>query len=542
MERTTRNYEGDLAFTLTPDMELYSRVCATALGGEFYTPDTNDLLNKIKTLVRQNDPMFVAQLAVYAREDMNLRAVPLVLAVELAKSHSGDDLVRRLSRRVIGRADELARILVYYAKANRKNWYTNKSGQLKMFGKLSNQLRKGIADAFSKFDEYQLGKYNRVFLLDEGNKDPINNSVKLRDVLFLTHPKPENRHQEELYRRLAQDELALADTWEKRMTESGGMSKRETWENLIAEKRMGYMACLRNLRNFIKEGVSPEHIEMVARYIENPNAVRTSKQLPFRFLASYRALGFNRLVRRYWGGGPEAFVADTKDPRVRRLANALETAVLTSIENIPMFGDEKVLIAADVSGSMQVPATGTRDEDVLVRTGKRQILVQRFDIAILLSMLLLDRCETAAVGMFGDSFKLIRNLSRTNILENTNKMHEREGEVGYSTNGYTVIEHALKVYKATGMGYDRIMIFTDGQMWDTYGRAGRIQKLWNTYKAKAPHSKLYLFNLASYGTSPLDLKGQDVYLISGWSEKVFDVLKNIEEGAEALDTIRSIEL
>ena len=122
MKFQTKNYEGDLAFTLSPDLELYSKVCTTALGGEFYIPDTNDLLNSIKTLVRKNDPLFVAQLAVYARESMYLRAIPLVLAVELAKVHKGDDLVRRMTRRVINRADELAEILVYYAKANKKNW------------------------------------------------------------------------------------------------------------------------------------------------------------------------------------------------------------------------------------------------------------------------------------------------------------------------------------------------------------------------------------------------------------------------------------
>jgi hypothetical protein len=541
-ERTTRNYEGDLAFKLSPDMELYARACATALGGEFYTPDSNDLMNRIKTLVRMNDPLFVAQLATYIREEQNLRAIPLVLAVELAKTHSGDDLVRRMARRVISRADELARILVYYARANKKNWYTNSNGQLKMFGKLSNQLRKGVSDSFLKFDEYQLNKYDRTYLINDNRKNPINNSIKLRDVLFLTHPKPMNNDQEELFRKLAQDELAKADTWEKRMTEGGGKSKKETWEGLIAEKRMGYMACLKNLRNFIQEDVSPEHIEMVARYLENPKAVRNSKQLPFRFLAAYRALGHNGSYARHWYVSEhDASSVDTRDPRVRRLARALETAVLTSIENIPMFADEKVLIAADVSGSMQVPATGTRDEHRAVQMGKRQILVERFDIAILLSMLLLNRCEMAAVGMFGDTFKTMSNLSRTNILENTNKMHEREGEVGYATNGYKVLEWALKVAGKTG-GFDRIMLFTDGQMWDTHGRVGRMEKLWRQYKSQVPQCKLYLFNLASYGTTPVDLQGGDVYMISGWSEKVFEVLKNIEQGEEALETIRSIEL
>jgi hypothetical protein len=40
------------------------------------------------------------------------------------------------------------------------------------------QMRKGLARAFGKFDEYQLAKYDR---------DGV---VKLRDVLRLARPKP----------------------------------------------------------------------------------------------------------------------------------------------------------------------------------------------------------------------------------------------------------------------------------------------------------------------------------------------------------------
>jgi len=548
MKFQTTNYEGDLAFTLPPDLELYSKVCTTAMGGEFYIPDTNDLLNSIKTLVRKNDPKFVAQLAVYARESMYLRAIPLVLAVELAKQHKGDDIVRRMARRVIGRADELAQILVYYAKSNKSNWETNKeTGVLKTLGKLSNQLRLGIADAFSKFDEYQFAKYDRTYLIDKTIKDPVNNNIKLRDVLFLTHPKPQNQGQADLFNLIAQDQLAKADTWEKRMTESkkDERSKKEVWEGLIDDKRMGYMACLRNLRNFIQEDVSIEHIEKVAEYLANPKAVRKSRQLPFRYLSAYRAIGFGKEYRRqrYWDQQMDDFGLKPATKKHEILAIALEKAVLTSIENIPMFDREKVLIAADVSSSMQVPATGTRDDHWRMRQeGSNTDIVERYDIGILLSLMLESRCEYAVTGMFGDTWKPIQMPSR-DILAKTNKMHGREGEVGYSTNGYKVIEWALSQLKRGKPGFDRIMMFTDGQMWDdTYSQMGRIEKLWREYKGLVTHSKLYLFNLAPYGTSPVNLGPGDVYMISGWSEKVFEVLRNIEAGDEALDTIKEIVL
>lgn len=533
MKTSLRNFEGDLAFDLPDDLKLYAKVCTTALQGEFYTPNTNDTLNSIKTLVRKNDPEFVARLAVYAREQMYLRAVPLALVVELAKCHKGDDLVRRTTRRVIGRADELAKILIYYAKANQRKDY-------KKFNKLSNQLRAGIADAFYKFDEYQFAKYNRTYQIYE-NGGSLNNNVKLRDVLFLAHPKPYNKEQRDLFNKIAQDQLAAADTWEKRMTEGKG-SKRETWETLIDERRMGYMACLRNLRNFIEQGVSTKHIEKVAEYLSNPKAVRNSKQLPFRFLAAYRALGFHKIYRQGWGLDDRLFNVPGQSADVDILADALEDAVRISIDNIPMFAQERVLIAADVSGSMQVPATGSREEEWQVQRNKRQVLVERYDIAILLSMLLLEKCEFATVGMFGNSWKPIQLPSR-DILANTNRMHEREGEVGYSTNGYRVLEWALGQVDSVRTGsFDRIMVFTDCQLWDTEGRQGRMEKLWRKYKEVAPQAKLYLFNLAPYSTVPVNMVPGDVYLISGWSEKVFEVLRNIEAGHDALDEIRELDL
>lgn len=60
------------------------------------------------------------------------------------------------------------------------------------------------------------------------------------------------------------------------------------------------------------------------------------------------------------------------------------------------------------------------------------------------------------------------------------------------------------------------------------------------YKRIAPDAKLYLFNLAGYGTSPVSMKRNDVFSIAGWSDKVFDVLAALENGENAIDMIRRI--
>ncbi|HRK73153.1 MAG TPA: hypothetical protein PLL64_02675 [Rhodothermales bacterium] len=108
------NHERAAATQLNPKMELYAVVVTSLLNDSFYEKATTRL-ERLKELVALNDPVFVAQLAVYAREKMYLRTIPLVMSVELTKTHNGNDLVRKLVSRVVQRADEITELLAYYS-------------------------------------------------------------------------------------------------------------------------------------------------------------------------------------------------------------------------------------------------------------------------------------------------------------------------------------------------------------------------------------------------------------------------------------------
>tara|TARA_B100001964_G_scaffold226397_1_gene275264 strand:+ start:174 stop:626 length:453 start_codon:yes stop_codon:yes gene_type:complete len=138
-QHRTINRAGGRAYKLSPEMELYSRVCTATLFPKYYEAPA-ETIHAIRRLVSECDPEFVAKLAVYAREEMHLRTIPLVLSVELAKIHSRDNLISHLTERVIQRADELAEILVCYELINKRTG-------TKKLNMLSNQLRKGIARA-----------------------------------------------------------------------------------------------------------------------------------------------------------------------------------------------------------------------------------------------------------------------------------------------------------------------------------------------------------------------------------------------------------
>jgi hypothetical protein len=205
--------------------------------------------------------------------------------------------------------------------------------------------------------------------------------------------------------------------------------------------------------------------------------------------------------------------------------DALEQAVLLSAANIAGYDeDTKVVVAADVSGSMQKPISA-----------KSKVLL--YDIGLMLAMLLQNRCENAITGMFGDTWKVI-NVPKKNILANVQEFYNREGEVGYSTNGYLVIKDLLQRKKAV----DKVMLFTDCQLWNSNKSGENIAALWKQYKQIAPAAKLYLFDLAGFGNTPLDVQRDDVYLVAGWSDKIFNVLKAIEDGSNAVKMIEAIAL
>lgn len=494
------NYEGAKAYALDKRTELYSAVVTTSLSDKFYESGTQRL-DRIRQLIQKNDPAFVARLAIYARSKMYMRSVPLVLAVELAKSQSGNNVVSRAVEKVVLRADEITELLAYYQLANERK-------ATKKLNKLSKQVQRGLAGAFNRFDEYQFAKYNRQA------------EIKLKDALFLVHPKAVSEAQQALFNKIAKDELTVPYTWETELSALGQKKYtseqekqaafRAKWEELITSGKLGYMALLRNLRNILEAGVSAEVLTDACAFLSDATAVAKSKQLPFRFLSAYRE------------------VKEVKSELVPLVLDALEKAVQQSAMNIRGFGKEtSVVIACDVSGSMQ-------------KTISAKSKIMNYDIGLMLAMLLQSRCERVQTGMFGDSWKII-NVSRTNILANVQEFYKREGEVGYATNGFLVLKDLIDREKVV----DKIMMFTDCQLWNN-GQVDFMRNtmatLWKKYKQIAPQARLYLFDLAGYGNTPVDVRGDDVYLVAGWSDKVFDVLSALEDGEQALAEIEKIEL
>ena len=468
---------------------------------------------------------------------MNLRSVPLLLVVELAKHHSGDNLVSRTVEKVVLRADEIMELLHCYQWRNGQPCAERKTSP-KRLGRLSHQIQVGLQKAFNNFDEYQFAKYDRSNL-----------EVKLRDALFIVHPKAKDDAQQQLFDKIANNTLETPYTWETELSALGQqefmtdteqqMAFATKWEELIHSGKMGYMAMLRNLRNFLKSGVSIEAIENVANRLSNEHEVVSSKQFPFRFLSAYREIKNARYTLNVHSNFLASAMEETAlvtnktiedinavgRHKYTMLFDALEKAVLASSRNITGFDENtRVLLACDVSGSMYSPISPKSS-------------VKNYDIGLVLAMLLKNRCRNVISGIFGNDWKVV-DLPSTGILSNVDELYKREGEVGFSTNGFRVIQYLNE----KNIVVDKVMMFTDCQMWNSHGTGQTIRKEWDKYKQIALHAKLYLFDLAGYRSTPLDIIQDDVALIGGWSDRIFEMLEAIENGSNAIEKINSMAL
>lgn len=307
-----RTHEGAPASPIKAIEELRRSVMSCLLWENTFYEEGEEIGERIARLVEQiSDTEAIEKIARAARTEQKLRHAPLWIARALAKKGS---LRAELLSDIIQRADELTEFLALY-------WKDGKCP-------LSAQVKKGLADAFTKFDAYALGKYNR------------DTEIKLRDVLFLSHAKPKDAEQDALWKQLINGTLPVPDTWEVAL--SGGVDKKEAFERLLKEKKLGALALLRNLRNMTQAGVDEEVIRA------GISSMKTERVLPFRFIA---AAGF-----------------------VPRLEPQLEQAMFKCLEGHERFSGRVVLLI-DVSGSMDGAISAKSD-------------LQRLDAACGLAMLL----------------------------------------------------------------------------------------------------------------------------------------------------------
>jgi 60 kDa SS-A/Ro ribonucleoprotein len=404
---------------------LHRLVLANMLWEDQFYMDGISTADLIKGCIAECDPVAVSDLCVKARNEYKLRHVPLLLARELARH---GQLKANTLAQCIQRPDELSEFLSLY-------WLDGKQA-------LSNQVKLGLAKAFTKFNEYELAKW-----------DKNSAAIKLRDVMFLVHPKPATPTQADLFKRLANRQLVTPDTWETQL--SAGADKCATFTRLLQENKLGALAFLRNLRNMTQCGVEESLI------LDYSRTVDVSKVLPFRFIAAARV--------------------------VPRLEPMLEQMMFRATETMPKLKGKTVLVV-DVSGSMFGAKISQKSD------------LDRFDAAAALAVLCREICEQVEVYTFSNYSKLVPARRGFALVDS---MH------GSQPHGGTQLGKSMEEINRSTK-YDRVIVFTDEQSYDT---------------PKAPNGLGYLVNVASYQKG---INHNSWLEVNGFSEAIIQYIQAVE--------------
>ena len=294
-----------------------------------------------------------------------------------------------------------------------------------------------------------------------------------------------------MWKRCIEGKLTVPVTWETELSKNG--NNKETWEKLIDSGKVGYMAYLRNLRNILQ--ANPSNLQTVLDTIENPDRVKKSKQLPFRYLSAYKA------------------VSDIAGSKV---FDVLENAIEISVENMPKLSGTTV-IAVDVSGSMGDRIS--RNSDIMY-----------YEIAVLLGLAANKICDNSIFYTFDTEINKFNFSSKTPILETLRNM-----PYGGGTDMYLPFKEMIdRKIKA-----DRIIILSDNECnrinW--YSRK-TVQQMADEYRKQSKQDLwVHAIDLAGYGTQ--QFHGDRTNIIAGWSEKVLDFINLAEQGTGSL--IKTIE-
>jgi len=459
-------YEGAITTAVGAKEQLIRAVMTCMLWEDAFYEDGVSIADRIMSLIPKVKANDVYKIAIEARTKNKLRHVPLLLARVMAKLDSHKGLVGKLLPEIIQRPDELTEFLAIYWKDKKQP--------------LSSQVKKGLAAAFAKFNEYALAKY-----------DNDDKTVKLRDVLFLCHAKPDTgvegftksaRKKKKkcpqdqgsvLFDKLVKGKLETPDTWEVEISAKG--NNKTSWERLLKEKKLAALALLRNLRNMTEAGVDKS---LIREALFNTDY---SRVLPFRFIAAAKA--------------------------APGLESEVDQAMMKCISQATKLPGKTVFVI-DVSGSMYGAKVSKKSD------------MDRSLAASALGAIGRELCEDVAV--YATAGNDSTRIHKTQLVPNRHGIALVDAIHGLSQplgGGGIFLNQVCKYITEKEGKADRTIVITDEQ--DCSGNAADAPD-----KAK-PLGRGYIINVNSYQNG-IAYKTNWTH-INGWSEAVLNYIRATEE-------------
>lgn len=481
-----RNNAGGVAFAMSDKAALVNYALMGTFNGTFYTDAVMDA-ERIRDLAMQVEPLFLAKLAVLARERGFMRDVPAFLLAAL--SVRDVTLLEMVFPRVIDNAAML-RNFVQFIRSN-------------VFGRrsLGSAPKRLVAQWIAQASERQL-------------INAVGQSPSMADVIKLSRPRPANAEREALYGYLIGKvdggDARLPDMVREfeafRMTGQGEVPKvdfrlltqlamsAEQWKSIA--RNAPWQMTRMNLNTFARHGVFEDNelTAVIADRLRDPQTIARAKVFPYQLLAAYQNIG---------------------NDVPTEVAEALMDAAEVATQNVPSF-EGKVLVFPDVSGSMGSPVTG-------YRTGASS-KVRCVDVAGLIAATVLRRNPDAEVIAFEGKVVDVRLSPRDSILTNAQKLAAVGG-------GSTNCSAPLALVNQRKVKADLVIYVSDYESWIDVGnnRGTETAREWNRFKSRQPQAKLACLDLVP-NRSVQVRSGEDVLNIGGFSDAVFDILNEFVAG------------
>lgn len=512
----TPTHEGGAGWARDAKSDLFLFAAVNMVGEDTFYEAKGARDKRFRDLVHKatvEDPDWVARFVPYLRREMNMRSASVVMAIESALARLGripgvrveraaTVPVRRLVASALDRADEPAEAIAYWR---------GRTGKRSVPG----GVQRGIADATARlFTERAALKY-----------DGAAREWRMADVIAVVKPRPNNAAQADLFDFLADkrwsrptvrvtERLKVVGTWKATKTTRDDKARRAellgdpsrikaagvTWEELSSlgpmDKaaweavipNMGYMALLRNLRNFDEAKVSDTIAGVVAAKLADPGEVARSRQFPYRFLTAYR-----------------------EAPSLR-WAYPLEQALAAATAAIPHLPG-RTLILVDTSASMCNPVSARSK-------------IRHVDVGALIGTALAYRgAEVDFIGFATGWFKFLITPG-SSMLKDIELFCAQIGRVGHGT-------ETAAALKGTFAGHDRVIIVTDGQAFPTYSgwdfQAGRMRTT-SVSTSVPPEVPVFGINTTGYAPSSLDTSAENRFEVGGFSDKVFQLFGLLAQG------------
>jgi len=500
---TVQTHQGGMGFQLEPKLELIA-LLASGIENKYYEKESEreQRLNKLVSEIAVKDKNFVAKALIYARTKMGQRSVTHIGAVNLAKFLSGDGLGSRFfSKRdrkenkggIVFRLDDMLEIAACY-QAKNPNTKTRKNGSPSMT--LPNSIKKGFKSALEAADEYELAKY-------QGKT----RDISLVDICNLVHPKP-SKKMVPVFKKLMNGELKQFNTVEDKNSAagqevaaaiaSGEMSateakvalqeaKEENYAELIRNKKIGYLALLRNLRNILKNTTDKTLINDACDLLTDAKFVRNSLVFPHQIDIAL-----------------EIMLSEFGVSKMGKFATALNTAYELAIPNLTeLFTSGKTAVVFDSSGSMSAS---------IMLSNKSRGSEAALDKAVLIA-------ATLAKGIGADVYTFANNCHSISYnpgdTVNTLKKHfKSSAHAGGGT-------YFGSIFQVLGTKYDRVFVISDEQGADSLERSSYS----NTH--------IYSINLCGYGTTMFK-PGNKVYRLFGYGADIYELIKKVEVDPKAI--------